>query len=279
VENKLLSPSLILKRKKAYLAVPFKVSVCGLKCPEKKVCSADLGSRTNATAVIVSEDGTVTARKFISCAADMDRRDRRLKLVSQKASLTNGQLCSGFARQWYRKASVINEEIAQKVSGSLVKFALDNQAEVIVCEHLKGWRPRGGKKGSTLRQRFHGWLHKRIVRLVEEKFSEKGGQVVLVSPRGTSKFAYDGSGVVKRDKKNASKCMFATGKEYNSDLSASYNIGARYWAQRLGCGNSTETLSGRSTRNVPRMPVTLSSLWKTAGRKECEAATTPVTAG
>ena len=45
----------------------------------------------------------------------------------------------------------------------------------------------------------------------------------------TSRLAYDGSGVVIRDWKNHSLCTFQTGKRYNCDLSASYNIGARYF--------------------------------------------------
>ena len=44
---------------------------------------------------------------------------------------------------------------------------------------------------------------------------------------------YDGSGQVLRDPKNHSLCTFQTGKRYNCDLSASYNIGARYFIREL----------------------------------------------
>lgn len=50
-----------------------------------------------------------------------------------------------------------------------------------------------------------------------------------INPKNTSKLAFDGSGLVKRDTKNYSICTFSTGKIYNCDLSASYNIGARYF--------------------------------------------------
>lgn len=40
-------------------------------------------------------------------------------------------------------------------------------------------------------------------------------------------------GEVARDKDNASLCTFASGKRYNCDLSASYNIGARYFIREL----------------------------------------------
>lgn len=45
--------------------------------------------------------------------------------------------------------------------------------------------------------------------------------------------AYDGSGYVIRDKANHSLCTFKTGKQYNCDLNASYNIGARYFIKEI----------------------------------------------
>jgi hypothetical protein len=55
--------------------------------------------------------------------------------------------------------------------------------------------------------------------------------------RGTSKLAYDGSGTVLRGKdagfNTYELCKFSNGKIYNCDLSASYNIGARYFIREL----------------------------------------------
>ena len=54
---------------------------------------------------------------------------------------------------------------------------------------------------------------------------------------GTSKFAYDDSGMVLRGKDadlaTYSVCKFTNGKIYNCDLSASYNIGARYFIREI----------------------------------------------
>ena len=47
-----------------------------------------------------------------------------------------------------------------------------------------------------------------------------------VSAWNTSRLAYDGSGAVTRDSNDHSLCTFKNGKRYNSDLSASCNIGA-----------------------------------------------------
>ena len=184
---------------------------------------------------------------------------KRLKRVGTKASLT-GKLSKGFAHGLYRKAGNINREIGQEVSARVVKIARQYGVKYIVFEHLKGWRPRGGKRKSTLRQRFHGWLHRRIVDLTKMKWSELGGQVKLVYARGTSSNAFDGSGKVKRSSKNYELAVFSSGKQYNCDLSASYNIGTRFILKLLG-GNSPQDDGGKSSPSSPRSWVTLSMLW------------------
>lgn len=263
---KSLSPHLVLTGIGTYLSVPFHVETQVMGKPER-VCSVDLGINKTATASIVEPDGTVTARLFISCAADIDHRDKRLQAIRHKARLTmgkTGKLCKGFCQSIYRRAGNINRQIAQLVSRRLVDWATLHGAAVIVFENLKGWRPKAGKKGSTLRQRFHGWLHRMLVRLTEEKFAEVGGQTKFVFARGTSSLAFDGSGSVKRGKKNYSLATFSTGKQYNCDLSASYNIGARYWAstnKKLVRRNDFESDVGKSSRTEPRTRVSLSSLW------------------
>ena len=266
--TKALSPSLVLTSGGTYLSVPFEVNPPKLGKPER-VCGVDLGMNTIAVASIIEPDGTVTARRFFDSAADIDRRDKRLQSIRKKACLTmgkTGKLYKGFAASTYRKARNINKQIAQLVSRQLVDWAMLNGAAVIVFENLKGWRPQGGRKGSSLRQRFHGWLHRLLVKLVEEKFAEVGGKVEFVFARGTSSNAYDGSGFVKRSKENYSQATFTTGKQYNCDLSASYNIGSRYWAaknKKLVRRNRSESVVGKSPRTEPRSRVSLSSLWQT----------------
>lgn len=228
--SKTLSPYLIVNRRGVYLSVPF-----GLK-PDKlqgnRVCAVDIGINTLATASIVGSDGTVTARKFFHPAADIDHRDRLFKRISRKARLTK-KLHKGFCNFLYRKARHLNQNLAQQISRQIVNFAALHGASVIVFEQLKGWKPKGGRKRSTLKQRFHGWLHRKLVELTEQKFEEDGGLTEYVYPRGTSSWAYDGSGQVSRNKSNYSNATFKNGKRYNCDLSASYNIAARYWAYKL----------------------------------------------
>ncbi|MGB5637333.1 MAG: IS200/IS605 family accessory protein TnpB-related protein, partial [Waterburya sp.] len=241
------SPYLIVNDKKCQLSVPFQIKRPKI-ADKQAVLSIDLGVNSTATASIVNFDGTVSHREFIHPGRDIDRRDKRLKLISKKASLT-GRLCKGFARGLYRKAGNINREIGQKVSAQLVKIAKQYGVKYIVFEHLKNWRPRGGKKRSVLKQRFHGWLHRRIVELTEMKWSELGGQVAFVYARGTSSNAFDGSGKVKREKKRYEVAVFKTGKIYNCDLSASYNVGARFILS-LGARSHAESSSAGSHRKL-----------------------------
>ncbi len=259
--SKTLSPYLMVNHRGVYLSVPF-----GLK-PEKlqghRVCAVDIGINTLATATLVGSDGTVTARKFLHPAADIDHRDRLFKRISRKARLTK-KLHKGFCNSLYRKARHINQNLAQQTSRQIVNFALAHGASVIVFEQLKNWKPKGGRTRSTLKQRFHGWIHRKLVELVEQKFEEVGGQTEYVYPRGTSSWAYDGSGQVSRDKSNYSNATFKTGKRYNCDLSASYNIAARYWADKLKLTRRKDgrLSDGRSSSDKQRMPVTLSLLWQ-----------------
>lgn len=266
VLGQMKSPTLIVGSRRCHLSTPFQITPKRL--PHNDLVAAfDLGINTLATGSLISRDGTVAGRVFLNPAADIDRRNRQADLIRQKARKT-AKLSRGFCKGHYRKARHINEHMAQLISRRMVDWALLHQVSVIVLENLKGWRPCGGKRGSPLKQRFHHWLHRRLADLVRDKFKESGGTVEFVYPRGTSSWAFDGSGLVKRDKKHHQLATFTTGKQYNADLSASYNIGARYWAWKL---KLTHRKDGQlpvyqSSPRKPRIPVTLSTLWRNSPR-------------
>lgn len=255
------SPALVVARH-CHLSVPVEVKPERLPMADR-VCAVDIGINTLATASIVSSGGTVVARRFFHRAADIDRRNKRGLLIRRKARKT-AKLSKGFCAGLHRKARHINEQIAQLTSKHLVQYALANGADVIVLENLKGWRPKAGAKRSSLRQRFHGWLHRRLATLIEAKFAEAGGRVEYVYARGTSSWAFDGSGKLKRDVKHYELATFSTGKQYNCDLNASYNIAARYWAWKLKLTRRKDGQlpEDKSSPGKPRMPVTLSTLWQ-----------------
>ena len=86
-----------------------------------------------------------------------------------------------------------------------------------------------GKK----KQKLHLWRKQDIQKLCEHQAHRCGIHISRVSARNTSRLAYDGSGKVDRSTENHSLCRFTTGKCYHCDLSASYNIGARYFIREL----------------------------------------------
>jgi len=260
--NLMKSPSLIVNDRACHLSVPFqcrpaKVQGAGV------VVGVDLGINSTATISVVQRDGTVIHREFIHPGRDIDRRDKRLKSVSQRAKKTmgkGGKLLKGFCLHTYRKCRNINKQIGHIVSRRITDIAARFEANAIVFEDLKGWKPKGGKKGSNLKQRFHGWLKSLIFKLTTEKWAELGGKTIAVIAAYTSKLAYDGSGVVKRDKSNYALATFSSGKHYNCDLNGSYNIAARGWL-KLDSRKDYEKRPSKSSGRLPRSWACLCALW------------------
>jgi IS605 OrfB family transposase len=266
--NKMLSPSLILNAKSCHLSVPFHCKA-PKGTPDKNVVAVDLGINTTATVAVVTLDGTVIHREFIHPGRDIDRRDTRLKSVSMRASKTmgkGGKLHKGFCANTYRKCRNINTQIGHIVSKRIVQIAAEFNTSAIVFENLKNWKPRGGRKRSNLRQRFHGWLKAKIRDYAEMKWLEAGGKVIDVVAAYTSKLAYDGSGTVIRDKTNYALATFPSGKRINADLNGAYNIAAR-GILKLTDRKDREDRSSQSSRRSPRSWAVLCDLWVTDNLK------------
>jgi IS605 OrfB family transposase len=257
--NTLLSPSLIVKGNKCHLSVPFKCKPIKVK-GVGRVLAVDLGINTTATVSVIDFNGTVIHREFIHPGRDIDRRDKRLKSISQRAKKTK-KLFKGFCSNTYRKCRNINKQIGHIVSKQIANLADKFQADAVIFEDLKGWKPTGGKRRSNLRQRFHGWLKSLIYNLTLDKWREKGGKTITVVAAYTSSLAYDGSGKVKRAKNNYALATFPTGKQYSADLNGAQNIGARGIIKLVGRNDHKETI-GKSTDRSPRSWVCLCDLWK-----------------
>lgn len=263
--NEIQSPSLVVNPFKCQLSMPVKIGKVA-KHDSDYVCSVDMGINNTVTASIVGRDGTVKARRFITPARDIDRRNQRRMSISSRVKktrrMTGQALPTGFCNRRYRKSANINLEISRTVARQLVEFALSQNVQVIVFENLSGWKAKAGKKGTLLKQKFHLWCHRKVVELVSDRWHEFGGKIQFINPKNTSAYAFDGSGKVKRSKKNYSQATFASGKKYNADLSASYNIGARYWySMILGDKHFSRVWEAEVTSHSPRTPVTLASLW------------------
>ena len=216
-------PVLVKRHKKYFLQFAFEeaVSLRDVPARKRRICAVDLGINTDAVCSIMTGDGTVAARKFISFAAEKDRQFRVLNRVRKKQREHGPKSVTGL----YAYAKRLGEETARKTASAIIAFAKEQQADVIVFEHLE----MKGKIRGKSRQKLNMWKKDSVQKITEHKAHWLGMRVSRVCAWNTSALAYDGSGEVKRNAGNRSLAVFANGKQYNSDLSASYNIGARYF--------------------------------------------------
>ncbi len=71
------------------------------------------------------------------------------------------------------------------------------------------------KEEAWVKERLHLWRKRDIIKRTEAIAHKKGMRFSTVYASGTSKYAFDGSRAVTRDKDNHSLCTFTTGKRYN----------------------------------------------------------------
>ncbi len=192
---------------------------------EQVICSVDLGINTDAVCSIMCADGTILGRKFINFPSDKDH----LYHVVGRIRRFQRQHGSKQIQSRWTYAKRLNVELSRKIAAEITKYARENQADIIVFEYLETQGKISGKKKQKLRL----WRKRGIQKLCEHQAHRYGIRISRVSARNTSRLAYDGSGNVLRNTENHSLCTFSNGKRYNCDLSASYNIGARYFIREL----------------------------------------------
>ena len=225
--KKVSAPTLERRNHKYFLRFSYTEEVALTKTPVKEqvICSVDLGLNTDAVCTIMRPDGTVLGRKFIDFPSEKDRMYRTLGRIRKFQRKHGSAQTQG--RWAYTKR--LNIELGKKIAETVTAYAKENHADVIVFEYLEMQGKISGKK----KQRLHLWRKRDIQKRCGHQAHRVGMRVSRICAWNTSKLAYDGSGEVFRDPKNHSFCTFQTGKRYNCDLSAAYNIGARYFIREL----------------------------------------------
>ena len=218
-------PSLVKRGKVYFLSFTYTEyqELIDKPAADYKVVGADLGLNTHAVCSVLDKEGTVYARKFIDIAYEKDQLNHVLNRIRKHQSLNMS------TDILWRKAKYLNSEISRKTAKGIIDFALVNKADCIVFEHLDVH----GKKRGKRKQLLHHWKCQEIQNIVALRAHQNGMHISHICAWGTSKYAFDGSGEVKRDAKNYSLCTFTSRKRYNCDLSASYNIGARFFLREL----------------------------------------------
>ena len=209
------------------------------------VLGVDLGINTDATCSVIRKDGTVAGQKFINSPVEKDRMYgllNTIKKAQQHGSRKNNRL--------WRFVDNYNQAVAVKTASQIVDYAVKMKVQVIVFEHLK----MTGKKRGNKKQRLALWRKRDIQERTAAMASRHGIRVSHVCAVNTSRLAYDGTGRVLRGRDAGfdtyGLCRFQSGKVYNCDLSASKNIGARYFIRVLLKSVSAKKLLSVSA-NVP----------------------------
>lgn len=189
------------------------------------VLSVDLGINNACTCCAMRPDGTILGRHFLKLPKEQDSLVHALNRIKQAQQ----RGCYKTPKLW-AKAKGINDHIAALTAQFIIDTAVYYNADVVVFEFLN---TQGRKRGSK-KQKLHHWKAKAVQRIVADKAHRLRMRISHVCAWGTSKLAYDGSGNVERGiNGNYSICRFKNGKIYNCDLSASYNIGARYCIREI----------------------------------------------
>lgn len=225
--KKASAPTLEKRHHKYFLRFSYTEEVVLTQTPVKDqtICSVDLGINTDAVCTIMRADGTVLGRKFIDFPSEKDRMYRTLGRI-RRSQREHGSAQAGGRWAYSRR---LNIELSRKIAEAVTKYAWENHADVIVFEYLE----MNGKISGSKKQKLHLWRKRDIQKRCEHQAHRKGMRISRICAWNTSRLAYDGSGRVLRDRKDHSLCTFQTGKRYNCDLSASYNIGARYFIREL----------------------------------------------
>ena len=225
--KKASAPTLEKRYHKSFLRFSYTEEVALTQTPvrEQIICSVDLGINTDAVCTIMRADGTVLGRKFIDFPSEKDRMYRTLGRI-RRFQREHGSAQAGERWAYTRR---LNIELSRKIAGAVAEYAWENHADVIVFEYLE----MNGKISGSKRQKLQLWRKRDIQKRCEHQAHRKGMRISRICAWNTSRLAYDGSGIVLRDWRNHSLCAFQTGKRYNCDLSASYNIGARYFIREL----------------------------------------------
>lgn len=221
------APVLRKRGKEWFLDFAFKekVKLSDTQIRDRIIVAVDLGLNNACTCCVMTSEGTILDRKFLSLPREQDSLNHavnRIKKSQQHGARRTPKL-------WAR-AKGINDDIAVKTANFIMDTAILWNADAIVFEHLE----LSGKKKGSKKQRLHHWKAQYVQSMVEHKAHRLSMRISRVCAWGTSKLAFDGSGTVERGiNGNYSICKFQNGKIYNCDLSASYNIGARYFIREI----------------------------------------------
>lgn len=227
IDWKQCNPKLVKRGKKYFLSFAYEKEVKLHKLKEKdtRILAIDLGLTNSAVGCVMDSDGTVLARLFIKQAKEKDHLFHLVNQLKKAQRQTRGAKCP----RYWNAIKGLQMQMTNDTAHQIIEFASKYNVNTIVFEYLGQIRtPKGMYGAKKLRFKLHYWRKTAIQNKVEEMAHYLGMRISRVLARGTSMYAYDGTGKVTRsDRKDL--CEFLEGKQYHTDLNASYNIGARFF--------------------------------------------------
>lgn len=253
-ERKMLSPVIEKKNRRWQIRFSFSEEreLTDKDPMKQRILAVDLGILEPATWCVMESDGAVRARGIVHLARDEDR----LRHLMNRSRMY--QQAGKKSHSIWRMCTAANRQLSADTARELIKIAERYSVDCIVFEHLDS----SGKKHGRMAQRIHMWRSRDVQNRAELQAHRRGMRISRVCAWGTSKLAFDGTGAVKRGRKAGEGipyniCMFSTGKQYNCDLGAAMNIGARYFLRAIADAHKEIELPA-----VPQR--TLSDLWRAA---------------
>ena len=228
--RKQCAPTLQKRGHQWFLDFPFEESITlkNTSAYEQTILAVDLGINSSATIAVMKADGTILGRHFLRLTKEYDSLTHAINRIKKAQQHGNRKM----PRLW-AKVNGINDHIATRTASFIMDVAIQYNADVIVFEHLD----ISGKKNGSKKQKLHLWKSQYVQSMVTNKAHRLGMRVSHICAWGTSKLAFDGSGITLRGKdanlSSYSVCQFPNGKIYNCDLNAAYNIGARYYIREI----------------------------------------------
>ncbi|MDQ6109205.1 transposase [Enterococcus faecalis] len=257
------NPKLVRRGTKYFLSFAYQKDIKLYKLKEEytRILAIDLGLTNSAVGCVMDSDGTVLDRLFIKQAKEKDHLFHLTNQLKKAQRQTRGAACP----RYWNAIRGLQKQMTNDTAHQLIEFAKKYNVNTIVFEYLGQMRvPKGTYGARRLRFKLHYWRKTAIQNKVEEMAHYLGMRLSRVLARGTSMYAYDGTGKVQRDSRG-DLCEFPEGKKYHADLNASYNIGARFFIRAAIKPLSEKrrlTLGAEVPEVLVRTEQTLSTLYK-----------------
>lgn len=260
-------PTMRRRGKQWFLDFGFEESVTlnDLEYEQQTVVAVDLGILNACTCSVMKSDGTILGRRILKLPREQDCLNHAVGRI-KKAQQHGAKRMPGL----WAAANGKNDRIAVLTAEFIMKVAVEFNATTIVFEHLDlGGKKKGSKKQklalwkagyvqAMVSDKAHrnGMRVSRVNAWNTSKLAFDGSGKVLrgrkdnrpfqsehrtESQTGSQSKAKAERKKTKREAeyeeacklKSYSVCKFQTGKVYNCDLNASYNIGARYFIREI----------------------------------------------